>query len=349
MPRECDVIIVGAGIIGCAIGRELAAAGVRTCILEARDVARGATQASAGMLVPYIEAPDDGGLHDLAVRSFALYDDFIAGLREEGADIEYRRCGTLQAAVDGAAAMQLSAQCAWIQTQGVEARWLTSAEAEEIEPAVHAAAGALLVPAHGYVRAEQLTAALLQSAKRHGAEFFPHQHVQQITHDGARVSVTAGEVTYRAETIIVAAGSWSGLVINDGPPVSPVRGQLVRLHWQGPPIGHVLWGGHCYVVPWLDGTLLVGATMEEVGFDERATVAGVTSLLASARALLPEAGEATFLEARAGLRPSTPNGLPIIGRAPDHPSVIYATGHYRNGILLAPLTARMVKELVTNG
>src|SRR5512141_665496 len=161
MPRDCDVLIVGAGIIGRASGRELAAGGVRTCTLEARDVARGATQASAGMLVPYIEAPDDGGLHDLAVRSFALYDEFIAELRGEGAEIEYRRCGTLQAAGDDAAAMQLSAQCAWIRTQGVEARWLTSAEAAAIEPAVHAAAGALLVPSHGYVRAEQLTAALL--------------------------------------------------------------------------------------------------------------------------------------------------------------------------------------------
>ena len=136
MARECEVLIVGAGIIGCAIGRELAADGVRTCILEARDVGAGATQASAGMLVPYIEAPDDGGLHDLAVRSFAMYDEFIADLRSEGADVEYRRCGTLQAAGDDAAALHLSAQCSWIQTQGVEARWLTSAEAEAIEPAV---------------------------------------------------------------------------------------------------------------------------------------------------------------------------------------------------------------------
>jgi glycine oxidase len=155
-------------------------------------------------------------------------------------------------------------------------------------------------------------------------------------------------VTYRASTIVVAAGSWSGLVINDGPPVSPVRGQLVRLRWQGPPIGRVLWRGHSYIVPWVDGTLLVGATMEEVGFDERATAGGVALLLEEARALLPEAGSATFLEARAGLRPSTPNGLPIIARAPEHPSVIYATGHHRNGILLAPLTAKMVAELLTN-
>jgi glycine oxidase len=346
MAHECDVIVVGAGIIGCAVARELARAGIGTSILEARDAGAGATHASAGMLVPYIEAPGDSGLHTLAVRSFGLYDEFISELRSEGADVEYRRCGTLQVAADAAAATELAAQASWIRSQGIEARWLTKTEAAAIEPAARAPEGALLVPAHGYVRAGQLTAALLESAKRHGARFFPHQHVQQITHDGSRVSVTAGEMLYRASTIVIAAGSWSALVINDGPVVSPVRGQLVQLRWPGPPIGHVLWGGHCYVVPWLDGTLLVGATMEEVGFDERATVAGVASLLDAARALLPDAADATFVEARAGLRPSTPNGLPIIGRAPDHPSVIYATGHYRNGVLLAPLTAKMVADLV---
>jgi glycine oxidase len=346
MARECEVLVVGAGIIGCAVARELARAGVRTCILEAREAGAGATQASAGMLVPYIEAPDDGGLQDLAVRSFRLYDEFISELRAEGADVEYRRCGTLQVAADSAAATELSAQAAWIRSQGVDARWLSPAEAAAIEPAARAPEGALLIPSHGYVRAAQLTSALLESAKRHGTDFFPHQHVQQIAHDGSSIRVTAGEMTYRATTIVIAAGSWSGLVINDGPAVSPVRGQLVRLRWHGSPIGHVLWGGHCYIVPWLDGTLLVGATMEEVGFDERATVDGVALLLDAARALLPDAGDATFLEARAGLRPSTPNGLPIIGRAPDHPSVIYATGHYRNGVLLAPITARMVADLL---
>ena len=110
MSREFDVIVVGAGIIGCAIAREVARAGLATCILEARDVGAGATRASAGMLVPYIEAPDDGGLHELAVRSFKLYDEFISELRGEGADIEYRRCGTLQVAQDSAAATQLIAQ-----------------------------------------------------------------------------------------------------------------------------------------------------------------------------------------------------------------------------------------------
>jgi glycine oxidase len=345
--REFDVIVVGAGIIGCAIARDLAASR-RTCILEARDVGAGATRASAGMLVPYIEAPDDGGLHDLAVRSFQLYDEFISVLRGEGAEIEYRRCGTLQVAEDEDDADRLRAQASWIVSQGIGAEWLPPSEVAKIDPAVHAPRGALLVPGHAYVRAEQLTAVLLESARRHGAEFFPHKQVQQITYDAGRVNVTAGGVTYAAGTLIVAAGSWSGLVVNEGPIVSPVRGQLLRLRWQGPPIAHVLWRGHSYIVPWLDGTLLVGATMEEVGFDERVTVSGIAMLLEAARQLLPDVGNATFLEARAGLRPSTPTGLPIIARDREHPSVIYATGHHRNGILLAPLTAKLVAALIAD-
>jgi glycine oxidase len=128
--------------------------------------------------------------------------------------------------------------------------------------------------------------------------------------------------------------------------VKPVRGQLLQLRWTGPPITHVLWSDSCYIVPWVDGTLLVGATVEDVGFDERVTVSGIHALLAAASVLLPAVGDATFVEARVGLRPATPSGLPIIARSAEHPSVVYATGHYRNGILLAPLTARLVGDLV---
>jgi glycine/D-amino acid oxidase-like deaminating enzyme len=124
---------------------------------------------------------------------------------------------------------------------------------------------------------------------------------------------------------------------------------LLRLSWTGPPITRVLWGEHCYVVPWEDGTLLVGATVEDVGFDERTTVEGVRGLLAASCSLLPGAGDATFIEARAGLRPATASGLPIIGRSAEHPALVYATGHYRNGILLAPLTALLVADLIVDG
>ena len=131
--------------------------------------------------------------------------------------------------------------------------------------------------------------------------------------------------------------------------MKPIRGQLVRLKWNAPPITHVLWSDRCYIVPWLDGTVLVGATVEDVGFDEQTTAAGVRDLLDAACDLMPQAWGAAFIDARVGLRPATGDGLPIIGRSRQTPGLVYATGHYRNGILLAPLTAQLVGDLVIDG
>ena len=151
---------------------------------------------------------------------------------------------------------------------------------------------------------------------------------------------------------MIAAGSWAGqLDVDDGAAaaVRPVRGQLLRLQWRGAPLHHIVWGPDCYVVPWGDWTVLVGATVEDVGFDERTTAAGVRDLLDAVCELLPEAWRATFIEARVGLRPATPDGLPFIGASERSSRLVYATGHYRNGILLAPLTARLIADLIVDG
>ena len=133
------------------------------------------------------------------------------------------------------------------------------------------------------------------------------------------------------------------------PPLRPVRGQLLHLGWGGHPLSTIIWGPACYIVPRLDGTLLVGATVEEVGFDERTTAAGVRDLLDAACELLPEARSATFLAARAGLRPATPDELPVLGSDPETPAIVHAAGHYRNGVLLAPITARVIADLIVDG
>ena len=151
-----------------------------------------------------------------------------------------------------------------------------------------------------------------------------------------------------ARHVVVAAGSWSGQIAIDGAPplpVRPVRGQLLQLAWDGPPLQRILWGPRCYLVPSTPGTILVGATVEEAGFDERITVAGVRDLLDAACDLVPALRHATFTGARVGLRPATPDGMPIIGSSAKR-GVVYATGHFRNGVLLAPLTARAVADLV---
>jgi glycine oxidase len=153
-----------------------------------------------------------------------------------------------------------------------------------------------------------------------------------------------------ADRVVIAAGSWAGQIdiegVGERVPVRPVRGQLLHLGWDGPPLARVLWSDRCYMVPWEDGTLLVGATVEDAGFDERATAAGVRELIDAATDLVPGVASAAFLGARVGLRPGTPDGLPIIGRSLRLPHLMYATGHYRNGILLAPLTAELVADAI---
>lgn len=333
--RIVDVLVVGGGIIGCSIAWELARRGARAKVFDARRIGGGATHATAGVLAPFIEAPSPGPLHALTLRSFAMYDDFVRDVEgDSGMPIEFRRCGTLEVARHRADRERLLAVAASACAAGIDAQWKDDR-------------GGLLIPQQGYVRVEQLMAALRAAAGGHGVEFIEDSPVLSIDLDGdGRPAIEFAAAVMHADVVIIAAGSWADRLGLDPVGVRPVRGQLVRLHWRADPVPHVLWSEHCYVVPWLDGTVLVGATVEDVGFDERATADGVRSLLDAAASFLPDAASATFLEARAGLRPASADGLPVIRPSARSARVIYATGHYRNGVLLAPLTAHLVADLV---
>lgn len=343
--ERADVIVIGAGIIGCSITHELARRGAAVRLFDTRPIGGGATQASAGVLAPHIESPTAGPLLDLAVRSLSMYDRFVSDVRQgSGIDVEYRVTGTLEIVTDPDMAARVRAGI-----QG-EAEWLDTTSAVALEPSLRATIlGALLTPRHGYVVVSQLTEALTWAALRYGAELETGRRIVGVDARGDVVEVRADDgAAWTARTVVVAAGSWAGQV---GLPdraaaaVRPIRGQLIRLEWLGKPPNHVLWGSDCYVVPWLDGSVLVGATVEDVGFDERATAAGVRDLLDAVCELLPAAWGATFREARVGLRPASSDGLPIIGPS-ELPNVFYATGHYRNGVLLAPVTAKLVSDLI---
>jgi glycine oxidase len=210
--------------------------------------------------------------------------------------------------------------------------------------------GGLLIAAHGYVAAADLTHALAAAARRHKAKTIEQGRARRIHRSGDGLVVVTDRGSLRADAVVIAAGSWSGQIevehVRDRVPVYPVRGQLLQLGWNGPPLARVTWAERCYLVPWDDGTLLVGATVEDAGFDERTTTAGVRDLIEAACEVVPHAWTAAFTGARAGLRPATPDELPIIGRSVEVPNLVYATGHYRNGILLAPLTAQMVADLL---
>jgi glycine oxidase len=266
---------------------------------------------------------------------------------DSGLSVEFRRCGTIEVATDEATVAALRGRSA--DTAGAE--WLSRAQLADLEPGLSdTCGGGLLVRDHGYVAAAAFTEALAWGAMRHGAQIETHRRIAQVLPSAAGVRVVAEDGTgWSAGRVVLAAGSWAklaGLAEAATTRVHPIRGQLLRLAWAGPSLGRIVWGERCYVVPWKDGTVLVGATVEDVGFDERTTAAGVRDLLDAVCELLPQAWTATFVDARVGLRPATTDGLPLLGPSAAAPNVVYATGHYRNGVLLAPITATLLADSI---
>ena len=344
-------IVIGAGVVGATIAWELAAAGVRVTLLDARTPGDGATRASAGVLCPYIEGHPASPLRDLGRESLDLYDEFIVRLRREsGRDIVYERSGTLEVALNAEQADRLAAASAALWKEGVEARWMPAAVIPDLEPNVSRdAAGGLFIPIHGYVGAMALTQAAVAAALRHGATLVADAGVIEIgPTPGGGVTVRATAGSWTADAVVMAAGSWSSHVRVEGAdsiPVKPIRGQLLQLASAPGLLKRPIWGNDVYLVPWPDGSVLVGATIEDVGFDESLTEEARRSLLQTAIELVPELKRAGFVEARAGLRPKGPEDLPLVGRSRVVRGLILATGHYRNGVLLAPLTADIVRRL----
>lgn len=324
------VTVLGAGIIGCSIAYELAARGARVQVIDPRAVGAGATQASAGTLAPFIEGHSET-LRRLGSRSLTLFDDYIARVtRDAGGGVEYARTGTLQVAGNDAEAEDIALRAADLRHGGVEHELIDGADVPRVEPGLSPVTCALLIPSHGLVGVQALTQALEQAATRLGVTW-------------ATTDVEPAAAAREVDAVVVATGAWAGA------PVRPIRGQLVHLRLDEPPVRRVIWSTRGYAVPWSDGSLLVGATMEDVGFDESPTPGAVRDLAAAAAALIPAARGARIAGVRVGLRPATPDGLPIVGRSSTMPSVFYATGHFRTGVLLAPLTAALVADLILDG
>ena len=347
-----NVLVIGAGVIGASVADALATRGAHVTVLDMRAPGRGASQASAGVLAPYIEAEQDSPLLQLGTRSLALFDDFVGGIATRSSrPIEYARTGTLDIALNAADAGRLKASKAWLDAKGVRNEWFDETSLRQFEPAASPGAlGGLFIPEHGSVGVTSLVGALVQSARAGGAWFQAPVEAAHVEPKSDRVDVRAGDLRFSADHVVIAAGSWSKRVRVAGLgalPVRPVRGQLLHLRWStARPPARVVWGPRCYTVPWSDGSLLVGATVEDVGFDETSTVAGVRTLMDAAIELLPDVAAAALEGVRVGLRPATPDGLPAIGPVDVSPRVTIASGHYRNGILLAPLTAQLVTRYV---
>ncbi len=346
------IVIIGAGLIGLAIAFELATRGASVRVLDARAPGKAASWAGAGMLAPYTEALVSRSFEELCVRSLALYPRFVEGVRAAGGvDARLRLNGVLEAAYDDAQERRLRAHAEALAARGVAARFLERDETRFMEPALGPGVrGAAYSAAEGSVDNRRLGRALQAACSALGVRIDAPGGDVALEADARRVLGVQTRAGFAAaQTVINAAGAWAGIV--DGVPahvrvpVTPVKGQMLALAMPRGLVRRVTWVPGAYLVPRDDGRLLIGATVENAGFDVRVTAAGTRALLDAALAALPVLGDLAVAETWAGLRPGTPDGLPYIG-ATALTGYVVATGHYRNGILLAPATARGVADLV---
>lgn len=348
--RDVDVVVIGAGVVGCTVAFELASAGRRVRVCDPRLPGGGASFASAGVLAPYVEGHESRPLRDLGRRSLAQYPAFVDRVAAAaGVPVAFRPVGTAEVATNDADITRLARSKVTADAEGVTAHWLQGTAAREAEPALAAhAAGVLHIPMHAAVDVPALTAAAAVAARGLGAEFV-QTAVRGLAADGAGIAVATADGVHHAPQVVLATGAWSASLAPAGAdpaPVRPIRGQLLHLAAAPDTLRHIVWGPDIYLVPWTSGTVFVGATSEDVGFDERTTAAGVAGLLTRASALVPALADATFVAARQGLRPGSPDDLPYVGPSAVVPGLFYACGHYRNGALLAPLTASLVAGLL---
>jgi len=347
--RSFDAVVIGGGVIGLACAWRAAQRGARIAVIEREQPPAGATRVAAGMLAPVGElAFGEPELLKMTVEAAALYPEFVAELEAaSGLSTGHAVSGALHVALDRDEAAELRRVHELQRSLGLGAEWLPPRRCRELEPGLTPSFnGGVHAPGEAAVDPRLLSAALLAALEAEGVELLTGTVVEEALFDGERlagVRTESGE-ELRAARVVLAAGAWSGqaewLPEAARPPVRPVKGQILELRSRdgAAPCGRIVASERVYLVPRPDGRLIVGATVEEQGFDTAVTAGGVHELLREAYRLLPEVAEMELVEAMAGLRPGTPDNLPLVGPAPLD-GLLWASGHYRNGILLAPLTA----------
>ena len=348
MPSSHDVIVIGGGAVGAACARELAAAGRRVLVLERGGDLGQAWKAAAGMLAPQIEADGADPMLRLGVAARDHYRPLAAALREStGIDVGLWQEGIARVAGDVGEAGELRSKVASQQQQGYTAAWLEPPEVRRRWPWLGPTAGALWSERDGALDPAELVQALLADARRHGAEVVGDR-AAGVARTGGRVSGVSGEAgIYGAPDVVVAAGAWSGQIagLPRTVPVQPVRGQMAALPWPAGIGRAIVYHKDCYLLA-RGNEAILGSTMEHVGFKPEVTPDGIARIFAATVAVCPGLIRGKLRRTWAGLRPVTPDGLPIIGAEPRLPGLWYATGHGRNGILMAGITGVMIRRLL---
>ena len=329
-----DILIIGGGVIGLSIARELHKRGAGSItIVDKGRIGAEASWAAAGMLAPNAEGHADDDLFRLCTASNQLYPDFAAELLEEtGIDIELDRTGTLVLAFNDDEAAEHAAKYEWQRTAEITVEKLSADEVRKLEPSISPSIhSGYRYPNDWQVENRKLVAALRRYCEINSIELIENTAVKTLSGQGSK-------------TMIITAGAWSNDLLPK-PEIKPIRGQMISLAAADSRIlRHVIYSPRGYVVPRADGRILVGATVEDAGFAKEVTPEAIASLRTAAIEIAPGLADRDIAESWAGLRPFVAGEMPVIGRVPDAENIFVATGHYRNGILLAPITAKMIVD-----
>lgn len=352
--KDFDVAIIGGGIIGLSLARLLARRGVeRVAVIESNsDVGLEASWAAGGMLAPQSEADEVNSFFKLGCASRDLYRTFAAELFEETKiDIEHEKTGTLYLALNEHDLRDIEKRYEWQTKAGLKVEKLNADEAREIEPFINEnVLGALRFPQDVQVENRLVVRALKTACEKFGIEMFTNTKAETLLVENEKVfGVETSKGIINAEKVIICCGAWVSLLnfkdnINQLPRIEPVRGQILCFTSEARKIRHVIYSPRGYVVPRIDGRVITGSTGERAGFEKQVTCEGINAITEIALEIAPPLARFPLVDYWSGLRPASENGMPIIGESEKIKNLYYAAGHYRNGILLAPITAELLSE-----
>ena len=353
MTQTTDVVVIGGGVIGASVAYYLAERNIKTLLVEKNEPGREASTAAAGMLAATSGGSKRGPMYQLKSASQALYPALIRELEERtGIDIEYQTVGIFETVLTEADEHKYRKLYELRRQQGHPVSWLSADEAHRLEPSLTPELRAVVhFAGDHHLHNGKLASAWAQAAQQRGVTLRTGTTVGQTRISNGRVgAVQIGQDWIAADTVVIAAGAWSGQVgqlFQLTLPIQPAKGQLLTVRTTQ--IQHVVSHGDYYLVPRKNGEVIIGATVEFVDYNKDVTLEAIQHLIQQAAALVPTIRQAPLSRFWAGLRPYSPTRRPLLGRTPGLENVILATGHHRNGILLAPITGKLISELIATG